>query len=139
MQEMPRSVSMTRTRELRSRMTGKLSRPVLKAGRKEQSFLPSDQIVSQHVDDKLDRRGQRQVNETIGLRVPKEVIEHKCAFYMRRGKPAQRAEMIRDSDYSIMSKYQSEYRGIVQYYLLAQNVGWFNQLHWVAQTSLLKT
>src|SRR5437879_6621354 len=38
------------------------------------------EIVSQHVDDKLDRRGQRQVNETIGLRVPKEVIEQKCAF-----------------------------------------------------------
>ncbi len=57
------------------------------------------EIVSQHVDDKLDRRGQRQVNETIGLRVPKEVIEQKCAFYMRGGKPAQRAEMIRESDY----------------------------------------
>jgi group II intron reverse transcriptase/maturase len=96
-------------------------------------------LVSQHVDDKLDRRGQRQVNEMVALRVPEEVIEQKCAFYMRRGKPAQRAEMIRDSDYSIMSKYQSEYRGIVQYYLLAQNVGWFNKLHWVAQTSLLKT
>src|SRR2546423_7399928 len=36
-------------------------------------------------------------------------------------------------------KYQSEYRGIVQYYLLAHNVGWFNKLHWVAETSLLKT
>ena len=97
------------------------------------------EIVSQHVDDKLDHRGQRQVNEMIGLRVPKEVIEQKCAFYMRRGKPAQRTEMIRDSDYSIVSKYQSEYRGIVQYYLLAHNVGWFNQLHLVAETSLLKT
>jgi len=97
------------------------------------------EIVSQHVDDKLDYRGQRQVNEMMALRVPKEVIEQKCALYMRRGKPAQRAEMIRESDYSILSKYQSEYRGIVQYYLLAQNVGWFNQLHWVAQTSLLKT
>ena len=96
-------------------------------------------IVSQHVDDKLDRRGQRQVNEMLALRVPKEVIEQKCACYMRRGKPAQRAEMIRDSDYSIISKYQSEYRGIVQYYLLAHNIGWFNKLHWVAQTSLLKT
>src|SRR5260370_32295053 len=38
-----------------------------------------------------------------------------------------------------MSKYQTENRGIVQYYHLAQNVGWFNKLHWVAQTSLLKT
>jgi len=97
------------------------------------------QIVSQHVDDKLDRRGHRQVNEMVALRVPKEVIEQKCALYMRRGKPAQRGVLIRDSDYSIVSKDQSEYRGIVQYYLLAHNVGWFNKLHWIAETSLLKT
>jgi group II intron reverse transcriptase/maturase len=97
------------------------------------------EIVSQHVDDKLDRRGQRQVNETIGLRVPKAVIEQKCAMYMQRGKPAQRAPLIRESDYSILSKYQAEYRGIVQYYLLAHNVAWFGKLYWVAETSLLKT
>ena len=60
-------------------------------------------LVSQHADDKLDRRGQRQVNEMVALRVPKEVIEQKCALYMKRGKPAQRAELIRDSDYSIGS------------------------------------
>ena len=30
--------------------------------------------------------------------------------------------MLDDSDYSIVSKYQSEYRGVVQYYLLAHNV-----------------
>src|SRR6266700_5567543 len=96
-------------------------------------------IVVQHANDKLDRRGQRQVNETIGLRVPKEVIEQKCALYMRRGKPAQRAEMLDDSDYSILSKYQAEYRGVVQYYLLAHNVCWFNKVQWVAETSLLKT
>ncbi len=86
------------------------------------------QIVIQHADDKLDRRGQRQVNETIGLRVPKEVIEQKCAFYMQRGKPAQRAQLLDDSDYSIVSKYQAEYRGIVQYYLLAHNVGLVRQI-----------
>jgi Type II intron maturase/AI2M/AI1M-like, HNH endonuclease len=97
------------------------------------------QIVAQHADDKLDRRGQRQVNEAIGLRVPKEVIEQKCANYMRKGKPAQRAEMLADSDYSIISKYQAEYRGVVQYYLLAHNVGWFNKVQWVTETSLLKT
>ncbi len=97
------------------------------------------EIVSQHVDDKLDRRGQRQVNETIGLRVPKAVIEQKCAMYMRRGKPAQRGPLIRESDYSILGKYQAEYRGIVQYYLLAHNVAWFGKLYWVAETSLLKT
>jgi group II intron reverse transcriptase/maturase len=96
-------------------------------------------IVSQHADDKLDRRGQRQVNEMIGLRVPKEVIEQKCALYTRGGKPAQRAEMLADSDYSILNKYQAEYRGVVQYYLLAHNVHWFSKLHWISETSLLKT
>jgi Reverse transcriptase (RNA-dependent DNA polymerase)/Type II intron maturase len=96
-------------------------------------------IVSQHADDKLDRRGQRQVNEMIGLRVPKAVIEQKCALYMRGGKPAQRAEMLAESDYSILNKYQAEYRGVVQYYLLAHNVHWFSKLLWVSETSLLKT
>jgi hypothetical protein len=96
-------------------------------------------IVSQHADDKLDRRGQRQVNEMVSLRVPLEVIEKKCALYMRQGKPAQRAQLLDDSDYSIVGKYQAEYRGVVQYYLLAQNVGQFGKLKWVAETSLLKT
>jgi len=66
------------------------------------------EIVSQHVDDKLDRRGQRQVNETIGLRVPKGVIEQKCAMYMRRGNSTQRGALIRENDYSILCKYQAE-------------------------------
>jgi len=38
-----------------------------------------------------------------------------------------------------MARYQSEYRGVVQYYLLAQNVSWLWKLHWVMRTSLLKT
>src|SRR5437660_5131500 len=97
------------------------------------------EIVSQHADDTLDRRGQRQVKETIGLRVPKAVIEQKWAMYMRRGKPVHRGVLIHESDYSILSKYQAEYRGIVQYYLLAHNIGWVSKLHWVAETSLLKT
>src|SRR5438046_8183282 len=44
----------------------------------------------------------------MGLRVPQEVIEQKCALYMQRGQPAQRAELLTDSDYSIVSKYQSD-------------------------------
>jgi group II intron reverse transcriptase/maturase len=61
------------------------------------------QVISQHADDKLDRRGQRQVNEMVSLRVPNAVIEQKCAIHMRRGKPAQRSELLDDSDYSIGS------------------------------------
>ena len=97
------------------------------------------ELVAQHADDKLDHRGQRQVNGMIGLRVPEAVITKKCSLYMRKGKPAQRSQMLHDSDYTIVSRYQAEYRGLVQYYLLAQNVSRLGKLHWVMQTSLLKT
>jgi hypothetical protein len=47
--------------------------------------------------------------------------------------------MLSDQDYSIISQYQAEYRGVVQYYLLAADVCHLNRLHWVMETSLLKT
>jgi len=101
-------------------------------------FLGYD-LVAQHANDKLDQRGQRQVIGMIALRVPEAVIAKKCSLYMRNGKPAQRPQMLHDTDYTIISRYQAEYRGLVQYYLLAQNVFRLGKLHWVMQTSLLKT
>src|SRR5262249_6409113 len=97
------------------------------------------ELVGQQANDKLDRRGQRQVNGMIGLHVPRTVITKKCALYMRYGKPAQRARMLDDSDYTIVSQFQSEYRGLVQFYLLAQDVFRLGKLRWVMETSLLKT
>lgn len=101
-------------------------------------FLGYD-LVAQHADDKLDHRGQRQVNGVIGLRVPRAVIAEHSARYMRKGKPAQRGDMLHDSDYAIVSHYQAVYRGLVQYYLLAQDVFRLGKLRWVMETSLLKT
>jgi len=43
------------------------------------------------------------------------------------------------TDLLIISTYGAEYRGIVQYYLLAGDVWRLNRLEWVAETSLLKT
>ena len=131
-----------------ARAKRKGDRQAVRALRKQRRELPSQDPNDpeyrrlrfvRYADDKLDRRGQRQVNEMVSLRVPMEVIEQKCALYMQRGKPAQRAQLLDDSDYSIVGKYQAEYRGVVQYYLLAQNVGLFGKLKWVAETSLLKT
>lgn len=102
-------------------------------------FLGYD-IVNQQADDKHDKhRRQRKVNGRIGLRVPAAVVEQKCARYMRKGKPVHLNERILHSDYDIVAQYQQEYRGVVQYYSLAHNVWWFNKLHWIARTSLLKT
>ena len=58
---------------------------------------------------------------------------------MKRGKPERRPELMNDQDHAIISRYGAEYRGIVQYYLLAGDVWRLGRLHWVMLTSLLKT
>ncbi len=97
------------------------------------------ELVNQQANDKLDRHGRRKVNGRIGLRVPAKVIEQHCRAYVRNGKPADRPVLIHDTDYSIVERYQAEFRGVVQYYLLAQNVFHFGKLQWVMNQSLAKT
>jgi group II intron reverse transcriptase/maturase len=96
------------------------------------------EITVQHDDRKI-TAGRRSVNGGIRLSVPREVIKAKCARYMQRGKPERRPELMNEQDHAIISRYGSEYRGIVQYYLLAGDVYRLSRLHWVMLTSLLKT
>ncbi len=101
-------------------------------------FLGYD-IVMQHGDYQHDREGKRCINGRIGLRVPPEVVEKRCALYKKRDKPSSRLELLQDSDYTIMDRYQSEYRGIVQYYLMAYNVSTLGKLRWTMEQSLVRT
>jgi len=96
------------------------------------------EIRAQHSDTKI-TRNRRAVNGAIGLFVPRTVIRQRCALYMSKGKPAQRGTLLHDDDFTIVAKYQAEYAGLVQYYLLAQDVFRLGRLHWVMETSLLKT
>lgn len=86
-----------------------------------------------------DRRNRRSINGTVVLHVPKDVITAKSAPYLARGKPACRNPLLREDDYTIIAKYGAEYRGIVQYYLLAGDVQRLHRLRWVMETSMLKT
>jgi group II intron reverse transcriptase/maturase len=79
------------------------------------------------------------VNGAIALRVPRAVIKAKCAPYLKRGQPARRTELMNRDDHVIISTYGAEFRGIVQYYLLAGDVWRLSRLQWVMLTSLLKT
>lgn len=96
------------------------------------------EIKAQHGDTKI-TRNRRAVNGAIGLFVPKDVIRDRCSRYMSKGKPAQRGPLLHDEDFTIVAKYGSEYRGFVQYYLLAQDVFRLEILRWVMETSMLKT
>src|SRR5208337_2327264 len=82
---------------------------------------------------------RRCINGAPGLKVPVDVIRAKCSRYKRRGKPSQLAARLHDTDFSIMTQYQAEYRGLVQYYLLAFNVHRLWRLHRVMELSLVKT
>ena len=100
----------------------------------------SYEIINQDEDDKQYRSLHRRcINGVPGLKIPVDVIRAKCAKYMRHGKPIHLAARINDSDYSVVVQYQSEYRGFVNYYLMAFNVHRLWQLHHVMKTSLAKT
>jgi hypothetical protein len=96
------------------------------------------EIAIQHADDKH-TQGKRSINGSVQLRIPAKFIEDKSALYMKDNKPIQRPELINDADYSIVAHYQSEYRGYVQYYKLAQNIARLKKVHWTMWLSLLKT
>jgi len=95
-----------------------------------------DDVVTLDADDRHDQRGQRCINGALGLQVPPDVIRAKCVQYMQHGKPAHLAARLHDTDDRIVSQYQAEYRGFVQYYLLAFNVHRLWRLHRVMELSL---
>lgn len=104
------------------------------------------EITTQHCDTKRTRyRGasrqgsRRSANGIIKLGVPADVIKAQCSRYMWRGKPECRTTLINRDDHDIVQLYGAEYRGIVQYYLLAHNAFRLSKLCWVAETSMLKT
>jgi hypothetical protein len=83
---------------------------------------------------------QRSINGRIGLRVPERVVKEKSQEYMRQGKAVHRKEMTTLSEYEIVSQYQAEYRGLVEYYQMAYNLSsTLNTLEWIMEISLTKT
>jgi group II intron reverse transcriptase/maturase len=95
-------------------------------------------VKVQHCDAKI-TKGQRGINGKIALRVPPDVIRTQCARYREHGKPWHRPRLQNLDDYDIVGIYGAEYRGVVNYYLLAQDVWKLRTLEWNAMTSMLKT
>jgi group II intron reverse transcriptase/maturase len=100
-------------------------------------FLGYELCVTQ--DDRKHTQGRRSVNAVVSLRVPSQVIEAKCEPYMKHGQPTHRSELLGHSVFDIVAQYQSVFRGVVNYYLLAHNVRDLSRLRCVMQRSLTKT
>jgi group II intron reverse transcriptase/maturase len=97
------------------------------------------EIQTQHRDDKIAADGIRHVNAKIALRIPQDVVEKKTAIYEPKGKPVRRTPLVNCTDYTILNTFQQEYRGLVQYYQLANNLHWLGRVRWSAERSLTRT
>jgi group II intron reverse transcriptase/maturase len=91
-------------------------------------------------NDRKQTNGRRSVNAQIGFQVPKDVIDQKRQDYTEEGKPIQRPELMRDTVLTIISTYQAEFRGLVEYYRLAYDLSRkLNRLKWDMERSLIST
>jgi group II intron reverse transcriptase/maturase len=130
---------------LRDRLKLELSdeKTLITHGRTESArFLGYDLVTLQadhRITTRRDGREMRSLSGKIGLKVPRHIVPDKAAPYMRDGKPIARAEQVNDSALSIVANYEATYRGIVNYYRMAQNLSSLNTLRWVMETSLTKT
>lgn len=82
---------------------------------------------------------QRSINGCIQLRMPKDVLRNWIRRFTKKGKPLHRSELVNLSDYDIVRKYDSEFRGLYNYYMFAVNVSKMNELNYYMAYSLAKT
>src|SRR5262245_60247240 len=84
-------------------------------------------------------KSHRGASGGIKLMIPAQVVVGLSGLYKEKGRPAPKHGHRFDDDFSIIATYGSVYRGYVQYYKRAANLGWFSHLHWAMYWSLLRT
>lgn len=97
------------------------------------------EVTMNHCDQRY-TQGRRTINAKVGLRVPADVIKAKCRLYLKGNIPMPRSALNNNSTYAIVTQYQQEYRGLVQYYQLAYNLNArLGRLKVLMEQSLVKT
>jgi group II intron reverse transcriptase/maturase len=83
---------------------------------------------------------RKNASYVIQLTIPTDVKTKWMRKYTRKGKTHHRAELLEMSDFEIVQTYGAEFRGIVNYYILAKNVSdVFYPVKHVAMESAIKT
>jgi len=84
--------------------------------------------------------GRRATNGRISLLMPQRVVQKYRERYSKGGKVVHRAELLNDTVYTIIQRYQSVLRGIYNFYCMAANVSRrVDDIKWILETSLTKT
>jgi len=106
-------------------------------------FLGYELLVSQNdtkQTSQTDGIRRRSVNGAIWFGIPQDTVHKWKRKYSRNGKPIHKGEMVADSNFDIVSRYQMAFRGLAQYYSWAHNRSktlW--PLQWVMSRSLTST
>jgi group II intron reverse transcriptase/maturase len=88
----------------------------------------------------ISENGKRATNGCIALLMPQQVVHKYRDRFSKGGKPVHRPDVLDDSDYTIIQRYQSVLRGVYNYYCMAVNVAKrMNGIKWTLETSLTKT
>lgn len=83
---------------------------------------------------------RRTINGMPTFSVPPEVVNTWQRRYQREGKPYHRTELINNSDYDIITIFNQEFQGLVNYYVMAYDVSTkLDRVKWVYQQALVKT
>lgn len=102
-------------------------------------FLGYDIGISYENTKRAEGINKRSVNGHPKLIVPKETKEEWVKRYTKYGKPHHRAELLELTDFEIVTIYEQELTGLVNYYQLAQNVHSLQKVKWAMMGSLVKT
>lgn len=98
------------------------------------------EVTSSCCQTKLAACGKRSINGLTALLVPADVVRSVETRYCKGGKPTHRPELTSETDYTIISRYQSVLRGLYNYYCIATNVAQrMHRIKWILMTSLGKT
>ena len=71
--------------------------------------------------------------------MPRQVVSKYRDRFSKGGKVIHRAELLAESDYTIIQRYQSVLRGLYNFYCMATNVGTskrMGRIKWILETSL---
>jgi Type II intron maturase/AI2M/AI1M-like, HNH endonuclease len=81
------------------------------------------EIKVQKANSLISANGRRDANGVIALLMPREAVQKVRRLYSGEGgKICHRVEIINDTDYTIIQRYQSVLRGIYNFYCMAHNV-----------------
>lgn len=98
------------------------------------------EITTSRCQSKLASSGKRSINGLTALLMPADVNRSIETRFCKSAKPIHRPELMNESDYTIIARYQSVLRGLYNYYCIATNVPQrMDRIKWILATSLAKT